>query len=142
VSNNKVILDPSSWVIDENNKINLRYRILTDDLNIRSAFSPTYSIDAPAILGPEGVFTQVDRTITSETSGGTTTIRLAWTTSPQYNNMKYFVFLNDEYLQTTNVSLFNYSTTVSGTYNFTVQFPTTKKAILTNAVLFTASITI
>lgn len=142
MANKKVVVSPASWILDEDNNINLRYRILTDDFNIRSAFSPTYSIEAPVVVGPGGIFESVSHAATTEVDSGTTSIRLVWTTSPQYDGMQYYVFLNGEYLQTTSSSSLSYATSTSGSYEFVVTVPNTTKTPLTNTVLFSTTVTI
>lgn len=142
MANKKIVLDPSSWILDEDNNINFRYRILSDDFNVRSAFSPTYFVPAPTVLGPGGIFESIDYAATTEVFGGTTSIRLAWTTSPNYDNMKYFVFLNGEYLQTITGSSFSYAASAAGNYDFIVTVPNTTKTPLANTILFSTTVTI
>lgn len=142
MANKKIILDPSSWILDADNNINFRYRILTDDFNVRSAFSPTYFVPAPTVLGSGGIFESVDYTATTEVFGGTTSIRLVWTTAPKYDDMKYFIFLNGEYLQTIVGGSFSYATSVAGDYEFVVTVPNTTKTPLANTILFSTTVTI
>ena len=144
MSNKKIILNPASWILDPDNRISFRYRLLTDDFNIRSAHSPIYSIDAPTLIDSEGngIFVDVDYVATKETVGGTTAIRLSWATSPQYDGMRYFVFLNDEYLQTTSFSSFTHVVSSAGTYTFKISLPNTTKTPLANTVLFTTAVTV
>lgn len=144
MSNKKIVLNPASWILDPDNRISFRYRLLTDDFNIRSAHSPIYLVDAPALIdaGGAGIFTEVDYIATTETVGGSTAIRLSWTTSPQYEGMRYFVFLNDEYLQTTPFASFTHVVSTSGTYTFKISLLNTTKTPLANTVLFTAAVTV
>lgn len=144
MSNRKIVLNPASWVLDENNKVSFRYRILTDDFNIRSAHSPIYSIDAPQLIdaGGDGIFTSVDYVATKEVSGPNTLIRLSWSTTPQYDGMRYFVFLNDEYVRAINVPSFSYVATTAGSYTFKISLPNTTKTPLTNTILFSATISV
>lgn len=144
MSNRKIILNPANWILDADNKVSFRYRVLTDDFNIRSAYSPTYSVEVPQLIDPagNGIFTDVDYVLTKEVSGPNTLIRLSWTTSPQYDNMGYFIFLNDQYLQTSRFAAFSYVATSTGTYTFKISLPNTTKTPLANTVLFTATTTV
>lgn len=150
MANGKIIIDPSKWIIDENNKINFRYRIITDDFNIRSATSPTYSVDAPPI---NEIFTTIKSAITSESVGTSTTIRVDWTVEPEYTDMKYFVYLQTPvdmapvYNKTVSDTSFTYvvnnsDPNSSGTYVVVVTMPTTTKNISTYTTLFTKTIVI
>lgn len=144
MSNKKIVLNPASWILDPNNNISFRYRLITDDFNVRSAHSPIYSIEAPALIdaGGEGIFTSVDYVATKETVNGNTAIRLSWTTSPQYEGMRYFVFLDDEYLQTTPFASFTHVVSAAGSYTFKISLLNTTKTPLANTVLFSATVTV
>lgn len=149
MANKKLILDPSRWILDEDNNVTLRYRVVTDDFNVRSAFSPAYSIEAPAL---SAVFNfPIDYVATSATSGSSIIMRVDWSITPQYDNLNYFIFLtrpgetSPSYLQTVSGSTFSYvlpNTATTGDYIFTVTLPTTTKTALSNAELFSATITI
>lgn len=149
MANKKIILDPSRWVLDPDNKVTLRYRIVTDDFNVRSAFSPPYSIEAPAL---DEVFSfPVNYVASSSTSGSSVIMRIDWSITPQYDNIRYFMFLqgpsdsDPAYLQTVTGNTFSYvlpNTATAGDYVFTLTLPTTTKTALLNAQLFSATITI
>lgn len=150
MANGKIIIDPSKWIIDENNKINFRYKIITDDFNIRSATSPTYSVTAPAI---NEIFTTIKSTIVSEAVGASTTIKVNWTVEPEYTDMKYFVYLQTPadtapiYNKTVSDTSFTYvinnaDPNADGTYVVVVTMPTTTKKVTTYTTLFTKTIVI
>lgn len=149
MANKKLILDPSKWILDADNKVTLRYRIVTDDFNVRSAFSPPYAIEVPAL---SDVFSlPVDYVATSSTSGSSIIMRIDWSISPNYDNIQYFMFLQrpgsstTEYLQTVSGNTFSYvlpNTAPSGDYTFILTLPTTTKTALSNAQLFSAIVTI
>lgn len=147
MDNRKLVIEPSQWIIDDNGKINFRYKIITDDLNIKSATSPTYSIAAPAI---NQIFSEIKHSIVAETSGTNKLIRLNWTLEPTYNNLKYFIFIKRPsdtaaiYNKTISEASFSYITAAAntGTYQFTVTLPSTTKTVTNYVKLFDASITI
>jgi hypothetical protein len=149
MANKKIILDPSRWVLDPDNNVTIRYRIVTDDFNVRSAFSPPYSIEAPAL---NEIFSfPVNYVASSTTSGASIIMRIDWSITPQYDDIKYFMFLQSPadsepaYLQTVTGNTFSYvlpNTTPTGDYVFTLTLPTTTKTALSNAELFSATITI
>lgn len=149
MANKKIILDPSRWILDEDNKVTLRYRIVTDDFNVRSAFSPPYAIEVPAL---SDVFNfPIDYVASSTTSGSSIIMRIDWSISPNYDGIKYFMFLQQpgassaQYLQTVTGNTFSYvlpNTAATGNYVFSLALPTTTKTALSNAELFSATITI
>ena len=149
MANKKLILDPSKWILDADNNVTLRYRIVTDDFNVRSAFSPPYSIEVPEL---NTIFNfPINYVATSATSGSSIIMRIDWSITPQYDNLNYFIFLtapgesSPTYLQSLTGNTFSYvvpNTATSGDYVFTVTLPTTTKTALSNAQLFTATITI
>ena len=149
MANKKLILDPSRWILDADNNVTLRYRIVTDDFNVRSAFSPAYSVEVPAL---NTIFNfPVDYVATSSASGSSIIMRIDWSLTPQYDNLNYFVFLtrpgetSATYLQTITGNTFSYvlpNTATTGNYVFTITLPTTTKTALSNAELFSATITI
>jgi hypothetical protein len=151
MANKKIKLDPSKWVIDENNMINFRYRIVTDDLNIKSASSSVYSIEAPALLND--VFSSIVSNISSESIQETTRITVNWTTKPQYDGMRYFIYVQTPddaapvYNKTITETSFSYvvdnnDPASEGEYVITVTLPSTKKVVNTHATLFSKTITI
>ena len=151
MANSKVVLDPSMWVIDTGGIVSFRYRVITDDLNIRSAKSPTYSIVVPAA---PSLFSSITGGISAETVGtDTKDIRLSWSLEPDYDNLTYFVFVKRpgatafEYYKTItdNASSFLIDTSDSnnfGTYEFKVSLPTVDKKLVSEAVILTKSIVI
>lgn len=146
MANKKIILDPSQWILNANNEVALRYRVVTDDLNVRSAFSPVYSVQVPAI---QDIMT-VSSAITVETVGSDKVMRLVWSTVPQYEGMQYFVFLKRpsdsdyKFLKSTSETSFAFIAPSSavGQYSFTVTLPNTTKTPLTNTVVFSKTATI
>lgn len=149
MANKKLVLDPSRWILDADNNVTLRYRVVTDDFNVRSAFSPAYSVEVPAL---NTIFNfPIDYVATSSASGSSIIMRIDWSITPQYDNLNYFVFLTrpgetvPTYLQTLSGNTFSYvvpSTATAGDYVFTITLPTTTKTALSNAELFSATITI
>lgn len=158
MANQKIVIGPSNWVLDADNKVHVRYRIITDDLSLRSAMSPTYDIQVPAL---SEIFDPlpINYTISSSTSGSSKVISLSWTPTrklgsngqeyPAYDNLSYFLFVTEpgqssKYVQTVFSNSFAYvvPSTSTGTYEFAVSLPNTTKTPLTNTVLFSASITI
>lgn len=148
MSNKKIIIDPSLWILNPDNYISFRYRILTDDFNIRSAHSIPYSIEAPPLIsseGGEGIFTDVEYIANTETSNGSTAIRLSWTTTPQYDNMNYFIFIDNTYIQSVPFPSFTYVVPESlvpesTSYNFKVTIPNTTKTPQENTLLFETTV--
>jgi hypothetical protein len=146
MANKKIILDPSQWILNANNEVAFRYRVITDDLNIRSAFSPVYSVQVPAI---EDIMT-VSSTISVDTVGSDKVMRLVWSTTPQYEGMQYYVFLKKPsdtdyvFLKSTSETSFAFIAPNSaiGQYNFIVTLPNTTKTPLTNTIVFSKTTTI
>lgn len=151
MANSKVILPPSEWVIDEGGIVTIRYRVLTNDFNIRSAISPAYSIEVP---DAEDIFTSITPAIASDSlSGNIANIRLSWSLVPAYDNIKFFVFVKRP-----SASSFEFYKSVSengciyvvdksitanlGTYEFIVSLPTVNKKNIAEAQVFTKSITV
>ncbi len=147
MANRKILLDPSKWVVDEDNRISLRYRVVTNDLNVRSAFSPVYRIAVPA---KEDVFSSINNAITKTVVGSNTSINVSWTTSPVYDNFVYYVFLQKPnesgytFIKSTQDSSFSYvvPSSETGSYSIAISIPTTTKTVLENALLFVATTTI
>lgn len=150
MANGKIIIDPSKWVIDDNGKINFRYNIITDDFNIKSATSPIYSIAAPAI---SEIFTTIKATISSEAVGTSTTIKTNWTLEPEYDGMKYFVFLQKPtdtepiYNKTVSDTSFTYvadntDPNADGTYKVVITMPSINKKITSYSKIFEKTIVI
>jgi hypothetical protein len=150
MANARVILDPSKWVIDENGKINFRYRIVTDDLNVRSATSAVYSVQAPTI---NEIFSSIVPSISSESIDGKTIVRAVWTTVPQYDGMKYFVFVKKPtdsalvYNKTITETSFSYvidndDPDAEGTYFIAVTLPNTTKTVTDFTNLFQLPVTV
>ena len=147
MANRRILLDPSRWVVNEDQKVTLRYRVVTNDLNVRSAYSPSYKITVPDI---EDIFTSVTGAAAKTTSGSNTIINVTWSTSPVYNNFNYYVFLKGpgdadySFIKSTQTTSFSYVTPTAnvGQYDFIVTMPTTTKTPLENARLFLASATI
>ena len=151
MANKKIKLDPSKWIVDENNMLHFRYRVVTDDLNLRSATSSTYSIEMPPIT--PNIFSSIISNILTESIDETTIIRANWTTAPQYNDMKYFVFVQTPaddapiYNKTITESTFAYivdnnDPESTGDYTIVVTLPTTNKTINANTTLFTKTVTV
>jgi hypothetical protein len=144
MANRKILLDPSKWVVDEDQKVALRYRIVTNDLNVRSAFSPMYRVQVPAI---NEVFSNVTYAITTESVVDNTVIRVVWTTAPVYENFVYYVFLQGpgdsdyNFIKSTQETSFSYvvPNNVSGVYSIAVTMPTVTNTALPNARLLVAS---
>jgi hypothetical protein len=144
MANRKILLDPSKWVVDQDQKVALRYRVVTNDLNVRSAFSPMYRVQVPEITE---IFDNVTYAITTESVVDNTIIRVAWTTAPVYNNFVYYVFLkrptDSDYIfvKSTQEASFSYviPNNGSGVYSIAVTMPTVTNTALTNARLFVAS---
>lgn len=147
MANRKVLLDPSKWVVDGDHKVSLRYRVVTNDLNIRSAFSPVYRIQVPE---KADIFSSVVGAATAEVVEDNVIVRLSWSTAPVYNNFNYYIFLKKPgesdytFIKSTQNTSFSYVVTTEdvGTYDFIVSMPTTTKTPLTNARLLLASATI
>lgn len=147
MANRKVLLDPSKWVVDGDHKVSLRYRVVTNDLNIRSAFSPVYRIQVPE---KTDIFSSVVGAATTEVVDDNVIVRLSWSTAPVYNNFNYYIFLKKpgesdySFIKSTQNTSFSYVVTTDdvGTYDFIVSMPTTTKTPLTNARLLLASTTI
>lgn len=148
MANKKIKLDPSKWIVDDNNFIHFRYRIVTDDLNIKSATSSVFSIEAPS-----NIFDSIVSNISSETIGETTIIRVNWTTKPQYNGMQYFVFVQTPaddspiYNKTISETTFSYvvdnnDPEAEGTYTIVITLPSTTKAITALNTLVTKTVTL
>ena len=150
MANKQIRLDPSQWIIDDKGMINFRYRVVTDDLNIRSATSQTYSIQAPQI---SEIFDSIQKNISAESIDETTTIRVNWTTSPQYDGIRYFVFVKTPtdtglvYNKTITDSSFSYvvdnnDPNSSGTYTIAVTLPNTTKTVTNYTKLFELTTTL
>ena len=150
MANKKIKLDPSKWVIDESGMINFRYKVITDDLNVRSATSSTYSVQAPTI---NQIFPSIISNISTESIDETTTIRVTWTTSPQYDDMKYFVFVQRPsdsgfiYNKTISENSFSYvvdnnATGAAGTYKVAITLPNTTKTVTSYTKLFEVTTTL
>lgn len=147
MANRKVLLDPSKWVVDGDHKVSLRYRVVTNDFNIRSAFSPVYRIQVPE---KADIFSSVVGAATTEVVDDNVIVRLSWSTAPVYNNFNYYIFLKKpgesdySFIKSTQNTSFSYVVTTDdvGTYDFIVSMPTTTKTPLTNARLLLASTTI
>lgn len=150
MANEKVILDPSQWVIDENGKINFRYRVVTDDLNVKSANSAIYSVQAPTI---NEIFSSIVPSISTESLNGKTIIRTVWTTVPQYDGMRYFVFVKRPsdpgliYNKTITETSFSYvidneDSGVEGTYLVAITLPNTTKTVTDFTNLFQLSVVV
>lgn len=149
VANSKVLIDPSLWVIDDGGIVSFRYRIVTNDFNIRSAKSPTYSIKVPPATE---IFTSITGGIFAENVGtDIKDIRLSWSVSPDYDNLSYYVFVKKpnatafEYYKTITDNASSYLVDVSdtnnfGTYEFKVSLPTVDKKVVAEATLLTKSI--
>lgn len=151
MANKKIKLDPSQWIVDDNNMVHFRYKVITDDRNLKSATSPIYSIEIPPVV--PGVFSSVVSNIASETVGETTIIKVTWTTKPQYTNIKYFVFVKTPsdtepiYNKTITENTFSYvvdnnDTASEGEYQIYVTLPTTTKKINTFVTIFSKTLTI
>lgn len=150
MANKKIKLDPAQWIIDDNGLINFRYRVVTDDLNIKSAMSSVYSVQAPAI---SEIFESIIKNISTETVGETTVIRVTWTTKPQYTDMKYFVFVQTPaddgliYNKTITENNFSYlvdnnAPDVEGTYKIAIALPSTTKTVTNFTKLFELTATL
>lgn len=147
MANRRILLDPSKWVVDENQKVSLRYRIVTNDLNVRSSFSPVYRIQVPDV---EDIFSNVTGLAIKETVGANTVINLTWSTTPVYNNFNYYIFIKKpgdtdySFVKSTQTTSFSYvvASSQTGQYDFIVSMPTTTKTPLQNARLLLASATI
>lgn len=147
MANRRILLDPSKWVVDADHKVNLRYRVVTNDLNVRSAFSPVYSVQVP---DKDDIFSSVIGAAVSEVADENVVIRLSWSTTPVYNNFNYYIFLKKpgetsySFIKSTQTTSFSYvvPTSAEGTYDFIVSMPTTTKTPLENARLLLASTTI
>lgn len=150
MANERVILDPSQWVIDENGKINFRYRIITDDLNVRSANSAIYSVQAPTI---GEIFSSIVPSISTESLDGKTIIRTVWTTVPQYDGMRYFVFVKKPsdpglvYNKTITETSFSYvidndEPSAEGEYIVAITLPSTTKTVTDFTNLFQLSVVV
>ncbi len=147
MANRRILLDPSKWVVNEDQKVTLRYRVVTNDLNVRSAFSPVYRVQVPDI---DEIFNDIDYALTTESVGDSTVIRVTWTTAPVYDNFTYYVFLKKPtdtdyvFIKSTQESSFSYviPNNGSGIYSIAVTMPTVTNTALTNARLFVASETI
>lgn len=149
MANKKIKIDPSKWILDDNSMIHFRYRVVTDDFNLRSATSSVYSIDASAV----NIFNSVVSNISTEVIGETTAIRVNWTTSPQYNDMKYFVFVQrpgDDapiYNKTITDTSFSYivdnnDPESTGSYTIVITLPTTTKNITAGATIVSKTATV
>jgi hypothetical protein len=147
MANRRILLDPSKWVVNEDHKVTLRYRVVTNDLNVRSAYSPSYKITVPDI---DDIFNEINYTLTTESIDDSTVIRVNWTTIPVYDNFTYYVFLKKPtdadyvFVKSTRESSFSYvlPNNGSGVYSIAVTMPTVTNTALTNARLFVASETI
>jgi hypothetical protein len=148
VANSKVVIDPSKWIVDEDHSVSFRYRIMTNDLNVRSAFSPVYRVELPPITE---MFSDVRYTVTPDTSNvSTVLVRLDWATVPVYDNFTYYVLVKKpgesdySFVKSTTTTSFSYVVPSSevGIHNIAVTIPTTTKTALTNARLIVASFTI
>ncbi len=148
MANKKIKLDPSKWIVDDNNMIHFRYRVVTDDLNLKSATSSTYSVEAPA-----DIFTSVVSNISTEVIDETTVIRVTWTTVPQYTGMQYFVFIQTPadtapiYNKTITDTTFSYvvdnnDPESTGDYVIVVTMPTTTKNIVTASTILSKTATV
>lgn len=148
MANKKIKIDPSKWIIDDNNMIHFRYRIVTDDLNLRPATSSTYSIEVPT-----SIFSTVVSNISTEVIDETTVIRVTWTTTPQYNNMQYFVFVQTPaddapiYNKTITDTTFSYVIDNNdpesvGSYTIVVTVPTTTKSITATSTILSKTVTV
>lgn len=149
MANKKIKIDPSKWILDDNSMIHFRYRVVTDDLNLRSATSSVYSIDASAV----NIFNSVVSNISTEVVDETTIIRVNWTTSPQYNDMKYFVFVQKPaddapiYNKTITDTTFSYVIDNNdpesvGSYTIVITLPTTTKNITAGSTIVSKTVTI
>jgi hypothetical protein len=147
MANRKIVLDPSKWIVDEDHKVGLRYRIVTNDLNVRSAFSPLYRVSVPS---KEDLFSAVSGSSGTSSSNGSTSITVSWTTEPIYNNFNYYIFVKKpgetdySFVKSTQDTSFSFVTPSAnvGEYSILVSMPTTTKQVLTNATLFVATQTI
>ena len=147
MANRRILLDPSKWVVDKDQKVSLRYRVVTNDLNVRSSFSPVYRIQVPDV---EDIFSSIKGLVVKETKGGDTIINVTWSTVPVYNNFNYYIFLKGpsdtdyNFIKSTQTTSFSYvvENSQSGDYSFIVSMPTITKTPLTNARLVVASISI
>lgn len=147
MANRRILLDPSKWVVNEDHKVTLRYRVVTNDLNVRSAYSPSYKITVPDI---DDIFSSKTGAAVKTTSGSNTIITLTWTTTPVYDSFNYYIFLKKpgesdySFVKSTQTTSFAFitPTTNVGQYDFIVTMPTTTKTPLQNARLFLASATI
>lgn len=144
MANRKILVDPSRWVVDSDHKMGIRYRIVTNDLNVRSAFSPMYKVQLPPI---NEIFSDIDYAVVAESVDDNTVIRVDWSTTPSYDNIVYYIFLQKPgesgftFLKSTQTTSFAYvlPTNVPGNYNIAVTIPTTTNTALTNARLFVAT---
>lgn len=144
MANRKILLNPSKWVVDPDHKMGIRYRVVTNDFNVRSAFSPMYKVQLPSI---EEVFSDVDYAIATESVDDTTVVRVDWTVTPSYDNLLYYVFIKKPgdsdfvFLKSTQTASFAYvlPNNGAGTYSIAVTIPTTTNTALTNARLFVAT---
>jgi hypothetical protein len=147
MANRKILLDPSKWVVDQDQKVTLRYRVVTNDLNVRSAFSPVYRIQVP---DADEIFDTITNAVTKTVSGDNTVINLTWSTSPVYNNFIYYIFLKKpgesaySFIKSTETTSFSYvvPTSATGEYSFVVSMPTTTKTVFPDAQLLVAPVTI
>jgi hypothetical protein len=148
MANRKILLDPSKWVVDEDHKMSIRYRVVTNDLNVRSAFSPVYRVSLPPITD---LFENVSYAVTKgDDSVSPVVVNLDWNTEPVYNNISYYLFVKKpgdsdySFVRSTTTPSFSYVVPLSevGIHNIAVTIPTTTKTALTNARLIVASFTI
>jgi hypothetical protein len=147
MANRRILLDPSKWVVNEDHKVSLRYRVVTNDLNVRSAYSPVYKVQVPEI---EDIFSSITGLASKTVSGSNTVINVTWTTAPVYNNFNYYIFIKKpgetsySFVKSTQTTSFAYvaPNTQVGQYDFIISMPTTTKTPLENARLFLASATI
>jgi hypothetical protein len=148
MANGRILLGPASWVVNEDHEVSFRYRVVTNDLNVRSAFSPTYVVAVPAIAE---IFNTIDYGISSRAIGSQNLVDIVWSLLPRYDNMPYYVFIKApgatdfSYLKLTYETSFSHilpASSPAGVYSFTVTMPTTGKTALANAILFSATITI
>jgi hypothetical protein len=148
MANGRITLSPASWVVNEDHEVSFRYRIVTNDLNVRSAFSPTYVVAVPAI---SEIFNTISSGISSRLVGSQNLVDIVWSLSPRYDSMPYYVFikapgaLEPSYLKVTYETSFSHilpASSPTGSYEFTVTIPTTSRTVLANAIIFSATVTI